>query len=471
MTRMTRIAKSVLSAWRPRRAPWSPPRATETQRHTSPKPKAQGPFRSFLSSVSLCLCGLALFGLCAIPSFAHAQDVTVEQLVTIALERAPELRAARADIAVAAGQVTQAGLRLNPVAVSSQEQGSGGTMNTIVGVEWPLDLFRRSARTATAERASDVTSLAVRERERLLAAAVREQAGRLLVARRILEVTNEALSEARRTRDLVDRQVTEGRAPKLDSNLAALEALQVEAEAALATGEAEAAMIELKALAGLPPDAPLVIRDSLESLVISAPVPRLTPAAAMETRPDIREALARMSFADAQTEEARRAGAFDVTVVGAYTRARAGFAQQGFDARGVRVPIEGVFHTVTLGAKVTLPLFHRNQGALISARAERGVAEALFDTRQRAARAEIDAAGARDREARRAVELYASTVRNVARQNVAVVLEAYDLGRFRLSDLLTQQRRYLEVEAAYTDVLSRAYLAQAALRRALGEIP
>ena len=70
--------------------------------------QAQGLFRSFLSSVSLCLCGLSLCCLCAIPSSARAQDVTVEQLVTIALERSPELRVARAEIAVAAGQVTQA---------------------------------------------------------------------------------------------------------------------------------------------------------------------------------------------------------------------------------------------------------------------------------------------------------------------------------------------------------------------------
>ena len=470
MTRMLRNVQSVLYARWPRRAPWPLPHAMETQRHMNPKPEAQGLFRSFLSSVSLYLCGLSLCCLCAIPASARAQDVTVEQLVTLALERSPELRVARAEVAVAAGQVTQANLRPNPVAVASQEQGSG-MMTTIVGVEWPLDVSRRSARTETAQRASELTSLSVRERERLLAAEIREQAGRLLAAHRVLDVTNEALTQARRTRDLVNRQVTEGRAPQLDANLAALEALQVEAEAILATGEAEAAMIELKALAGLPPDAPLVIRDSLESLVVSASVPRVTPATAMETRPDIREALARMTFADAQGEEARRAGGFDVTVVGGYTRARSGFEQQGFDASGVRVPIEGVFHTLTLGAKVTLPIFNKNQGALISAQSERGAAEALFDTRQRAARAQIDAAGARDREARRAVALYASTVRDVARQSVDVVLEAYDLGRFRLSDLLTQQRRYLEVEAAYTDVLSRAYQAQAALRRALGEIP
>jgi len=462
MTRMTPIGMDVLVAGLPPRTAQPPTRATEAQKH-----RALCGF-----SVTLGLGGLlGLSGLLTLAPSAHAQDVTVEQIVTIALERAPDLRAARADIAVAAGQVTQAGLRLNPTAVTSQEQGSGGTMNTIVGVEWPLDLFRRSARTDAAQRERDVISLSVRERERQLAAEVREQAGRLLVARRILEVTNEALTEARRTRDLVERQVTEGRAPKLDSNLAALEALQVEAAAALAMGEAEAAIIELKALAGLPPDAPLVVRDSLESLVLSGSIPRLTPAAAMEARPDIREALARMTLADAQAEEARRAGGFDMTLVAGYTRMRAGFAQQGFDARGVRVPIEGIFHTVTLGARVALPLFHRNQGALASAQAERGRAEAVFDARQRAARAQIDAASARDRETRRAAELYASTVRDVARENIDVVIEAYDLGRFRLSDLLAQQRRYLEVEAAYTEVLARAYQARAAVRRALGEIP
>ena len=207
MTQMRRIASAVRDAGWPSGAAWPFQRATEAPGHTSPEPRAQGLIRSLQSSVSLRLCGLSLCGLWALPHVSHAQEVTVEQLVTIALERAPELRAARADIAVAAGQVTQANLRPNPTAVTSQEQGTGGTMNTIVGVEWPLDLFRRSARTETARRATDITALLVRERERLVAAEVREQAGRLLAARRILEVTNEALTEARRTRDLVDRQV------------------------------------------------------------------------------------------------------------------------------------------------------------------------------------------------------------------------------------------------------------------------
>ena len=46
--------------------------------------------------------------------------------------------------------------------------------------------------------------------------------------------------------------------------------------------------------------------------------------------------------------------------------------------------------------------------------------------------------------------MYAGSIRDLARQNVEVQLEAYDLGRTPLSELLAEQRRYLDVEAAYT---------------------
>jgi outer membrane protein TolC len=66
--------------------------------------------------------------------------------------------------------------------------------------------------------------------------------------------------------------------------------------------------------------------------------------------------------------------------------------------------------------------------------------------------------------------LYATSLRDLARQNVDVQLEAYDLGRTPLTDLLAEQRRYLDVEAAYTNTLERAYQAHVALRRARGDI-
>jgi cobalt-zinc-cadmium efflux system outer membrane protein len=402
-------------------------------------------------------------------SAASAQEVTVEQLVAIALERAPELQTVRTQVEVASGQMMQAALSPNPMLAASHEQEPGGMAMTTVEVEWPIDRFRRPARVAVARSTVDITSLSIRDRERLLASAVREQAGRLLAARRRLELTNEALTTTRRMRDLLDRRVTEGGSTKLDANLAAVEALRLEADAALATGELEAATIELRALVGLEPDSPLTLTDSLEKLVASPMVPRMTPMAAIEARPDLREAIARIGLADARAEEAHHDARSHVSLIGGYARNRWMFPQMGLDHHGAHVPIQNSFHTLTIGARVTLPISNRNQGLLESARAERQGAEALFAARQRAARAEIDSALAREREARRAVELYSTSVRELARQNVDVMLEAYDLGRFPLSDVLTEQRRYLDVESAYTTVLARAYEARAAVARAFGE--
>ena len=411
----------------------------------------------------------ALFVGTALPVSASAQAATVEELVATALERSPELQVVRTEVGVASGEVMQAALRPNPTLSSSHEHEPGGMMITGVDVEWPLDLFRRPARVTAAQRMADVTSLSIRNRERLLASLVREQAGRVLSARRTLELINEALTTTRRMRDLLDRRVTEGGSTKLDANLAAVEALRLEADAALATGDLEAATIELKAVVGLEPDAPLVLSDSLEGLMASPMVPRMTPVAAIEARPDLREAIARIGLADARAEQALRNSRSDISVVGGFARNHFTFPQLGLSERGAPVPIQNTFHTFTIGARVTLPFSNRNQGLLASARAERQGADALFAARQRAARAEIDAAIAREREARRAVDIYSTTVRELARQNVDVMLEAYDLGRFPLSDVLAEQRRYLEIESAYTTVLARAYDARTAVARAFGE--
>jgi cobalt-zinc-cadmium efflux system outer membrane protein len=404
-------------------------------------------------------------------SDARAQGLTIEQLVALALQQAPELQVARTEVGVASGQVTQARLRPNPLLSSFHEHEPGGMMITAADVQWPLDLFRRPARIAVAQRTAEVTSMSIRDRERLLASEVREQAGRVLAARRNLELTNEALSAARRTRDLLDRRVTEGGSTKLDANLAAVEAMRLEADVALAEGELQGTTIELSALVGLAPDAPLILSESLESLAATPAVPRLTPTAAIETRPDLREAIARIQLADARAEQLEQDARSDVSLLGGWSRNRLMFPQMGLNERGMHVPIQNTFNSYVVGAKVTLPFSNRNQGALASAQAERNRAELLFTARQRAARAEIDAAVARERETRRAVEIYSTTVRELARQNVDVMLEAYDLGRFPLSDVLAEQRRYLEVEGAYTDVLLRAYEARAAVARAFGETP
>ena len=73
--------------------------------------------------------------------------------------------------------------------------------------------------------------------------------------------------------------------------------------------------------------------------------------------------------------------------------------------------------------------------------------------------------------AERALSTYTHGVWEVARQNLAVVRKAYELGRHPLLDVIAEQRRYIEVEMGYTDVLKRAYDVRVALERTLGVVP
>jgi cobalt-zinc-cadmium efflux system outer membrane protein len=176
-----------------------------------------------------------------------------------------------------------------------------------------------------------------------------------------------------------------------------------------------------------------------------------------------------VTLADARIDQARREGRVDVSLFGSYMRMDAGFPQKGVGAAGSLERVRGQFNYVAAGAMVMLPLFNRSQGQVAAAQAERSGAEARREGTELAARAELAAARARDEAARKAVSLYDSGVRTLARQNLNVVRQTFDLGRATVFDVLTEQRRYLEIEQAYTITLREAWEAGAALKRALGD--
>jgi cobalt-zinc-cadmium efflux system outer membrane protein len=240
----------------------------------------------------------------------------------------------------------------------------------------------------------------------------------------------------------------------------------------LAAGHADAALVQLRQLLGMSPDEPLLLRETLERLVI-APASVTTTAdlsASIDERPDVREAEARVSLADARIDQVRREGRADVSVFGSYMRMDAGFPQRAFDLAGTLERVRGQFNYVAAGAMVMVPLFNRNQGLVAAAQAERYGADARHEATVLAARAEVAAAQARDVQARRAVDLYSGGVRRLARQNLDVVRQTFDLGRATVFDVLNEQRRFLDIEHALTNALREAWEARTALKRALGDV-
>jgi len=116
-----------------------------------------------------------------------------------------------------------------------------------------------------------------------------------------------------------------------------------------------------------------------------------------------------------------------------------------------------------------LPLLNRNQGDVAAARAEHAASTARQQATELAARAEIAAATVRDRWARQALTAYDTSTHDLARRNLDVVRQTFELGRATVYEVLAEQRRYLEFEQAYTAALLEAWEAHADLRRAVGE--
>lgn len=398
--------------------------------------------------------------------------VGLNEAVARALDREPALRGVRTQIDIARGLREQAGLRPNPtLSFERRDEPAGSDSLTSAGVEWPLDLFRRRGRIDVADRELAATEFAVAERERQLAGDVRLQYGATAVAVRDVQVADDLVATARRQLDLVRARVESGATPPLEADLLDVELRRIDAERLLAAGRAEAALVRLKQLLGMSPEEPLLLSETLEGLVAgnaSDAVGVAPPSTA--TRPDVRAAEARVTIAEAKIDQARNEGRVDVSLFGSYMRMDSGFPQLGFNTAGTLERVRGRFNYVAAGAMLMVPLFNRNQGQVAAAQAERTGATARREAAELGARAEVAAAQARDTRARQSVALYADGVRKLARHNLDVVRETFDLGRATVFEVLTEQRRYLEIEQAYTAALREAWEARAALKLATGDM-
>jgi len=396
--------------------------------------------------------------------------LTLSQAIAEGLRREPNLRAARLEIEAARGERRQAALRPNPSVSAERREEIGGTDNqTTIGLDLPLDLFRRRARVAVADTAVVVTERAVEDRERLVAADVREKVGHVLAAVRRLAVLNDLAESSRRTVALLESRVREGAAPPLDRDVASVDLQRLLAGRELAIGRADAAITNLKPLLGLSAQTPLRLHDTLDA-VVTADGAVVETAADSGARSDVREAQARVEEAAARVALVRQEAKPDVGFFASYMRMDSGFPQSAFGAAGALEPVHGIFNNVAGGLRIVVPVFNRNQGTRAAATARREGAERGLEARRLAADSEITAARARDAAAKRALAVYSAETRTLARHNLDVVRETYQLGRATLFDVLNEQRRYLDFESGYIDALEEAFSARTALQRATGEV-
>jgi cobalt-zinc-cadmium efflux system outer membrane protein len=401
--------------------------------------------------------------------FDPSQGSSSSDLVRRALAFNSELAAIRLDIERGRARVRQAGLRPNPTIDFEQETGrftgSTGERETSIGFALPLEMGgKRQRRIDLAQAELEAATAEVADRERRLVAEVRTAYAEAMAALRELQITEDLNNLDIQTARIVEARVTEGESAPLEANLLRVEIDRLKSRRALVEGRLQAAMLRLKTLAGIPAGDPLRLAEDLSVPGIPEPPSSVEAAVdiALRTRPDLRLALLVEEVAKAGLRLARAQGTPDVTAFSKYTSSRS-----VFDDTPVGV-LRDRDKTFTFGVSISIPVFNRGQGAKAEAEA------AILQARKRrqflesVVRSEVAGAYARYQAAQTAMATVQTGVLARSAENIRSIRGAYEIGAFRVTDLLVEQRRYVDSQREFIEAMAERYRATADLQSAIG---
>jgi cobalt-zinc-cadmium efflux system outer membrane protein len=385
-----------------------------------------------------------------------------------ALTANQQLAASRLEIDRARARVRQASLRPNPSLDIEQQNGvfnSPGERTTAIGFSAPLELAgQRGRRIDLAEAELEAAEADVADRERRLTSDVRLAYVDALAALRELEVTQNLYSIDAETARVVQARVEEGDAAPLELNLLLAEVDRLRARRELVGGRLQASSARLKQLIGMAPNEHLRLRETLMAPPLPTTQTSLDQAIAfaLRTRPDLRFAYLSEVVAKAGYRLVKAQAAPQVTAFAKYSDVLSTFDDTPV---GRLTDRDRLF---AFGVSITLPIFNRNQGA--KGEALLGITQAQ-ERRQfieSVVRAEVTAAWRRYEAAEASIRTYERGVIARSEQNVQTMRAAYQVGAFRVTELLTEQRRLLDMQREMTEALAERYRAMAELRAALG---
>jgi outer membrane protein, heavy metal efflux system len=414
-------------------------------------------------------------GVPALPTSLYAQIIdpvngsTADQLVRYALDHNGELAAARQTIAEARGRLRQAGLKANPVLEARGSRAVTSPDDSLsLGAELPLELGgRRQSRIVVAEREIELREAEVADFERRLTSEVRLKYADAIAAARNLKFTEDLRSLTRESHRLVQARVERGKSAPLEQNIVLVELSRVEAMSVSFNAKSQMAIFELKKTLGMLPDEPLKLIG--EFFANQQPGSREDAMrAAIASRPDLLAARAAEKLTESQAEQLRVEGRTDASLFAEYQRQKMGFDVQGFNSAGRLAPVQGVFHYVTFGLRVILPTRNKNQGNIEAAVAAIEAARKRREFAEIVVRNEVAAAYSRFELAQSALAMYRDSVRAQALRNLDVIRQTYTLGQKSLLDYVGEQRRYIDIETSYTDVLREYFAALVDIERAAG---
>jgi cobalt-zinc-cadmium efflux system outer membrane protein len=404
--------------------------------------------------------------------FDPVQGSSSVDLVRRALASNGELAAARLDVERARARLRQAGLRPNPSVDFEQTTGrftgAAGERETSIGVSIPLELGgRRSRRIDLAKAEVEAAEAEIANRERQLTNEVRTSYAEALAALRELQITENLNDIDIQTVRFVQVRVNEGESAPIELNLLRVEVDRLRSRRALVEGRLKAELLKLKVIAGLSADDSLRLREALDTPGLPLPPSSVEAAVeiALRTRPDLKLARLTEEVAQAGLRLARAESFPDVTPFTKYSVGRSVFDDTPVGVLTDRDKL------LSFGVSIGIPVFNRNQGSKAEAALTISQAEKRRQFLEQVVRSEVASAYERYEAARNAVQAYEQGVIARSNDNIKAIRAAYQIGEFRITDLLVEQRRLVDSQREFTEALTEQYRALADIQAALGLQP
>ncbi len=394
------------------------------------------------------------------PVTAGSQVTTLPRALSLAaaLEFAerqnPALRADAAVRDVARGDAITAGLLPNPVSLVRSEGYNGGSFldrqELFLEISQEIQTAgKRSRRTAVSEANVRAIGADVENAARLLRFAVKQAYYQVVLAKAEVDVARDLLANFDRIISLNEERFRAGEISGGDLRRVQVERFRIFDEVISAELNLKQAKASLLALLGIADST--VEFDVIEALGKRGPVGTLPSlrAEAVQTRPDLKAQRQRIIRTREQIalEQALRFPNVSPFV---------GYKRDFGD------------NTVLFGVEVPLPLFNRNQGGIVRAKAE-GERESFQRQRiETQVFLEVDQAFNRFEAERRRHEALESDYLPKARESREIAETAYRLGAIDLSAFLDAQRAFREIRRLYNRSLYELTIAAFQVEAAVG---
>ncbi|MDY0745995.1 TolC family protein [Paucibacter sp. R3-3] len=398
---------------------------------------------------------VACIGTFASPVSVRAQadgarpPLTLEAAFDRALSRSPALSAAAKEVEAQQAAVRQAGVRPNPSLSATVEDTRPETRTSTLTLDIPLEMGgKRAARLGAAERAVGVASAELDNlRAELRARTIGAFFG-VLVAQQGVELAAGSVSLAERAADAVSKRVAAGKVSPVEATRARVDVANARLERDEAAAELQNARVRLATVMG--EDAPDF--DAVRGETAAPLRPALPELMAqLESSPQLRVGRLEAERRRALIEVERSKAQPDLTLsLGGKRDAAAGRSQ------------------AVIGFSIPLPLFDRNQGAILEASRRAAKADDELQAARLSLLAELQEASGRLSLARASLRTLEDAVLPAALEAYEAAGQGFDAGKFGFLEVIDAQRSLLQARSRALNTLAAAFQAAAAIDRITG---